>query len=603
MTREFATTQGAPTESRALWISYVGIELATCESTMFASVEGFEVSQVATSWRGVRTLPIASLLLAGLGPSGADARDRLQLELTTLQLPGAPTVVLPADLNHDGLQDLVVAVAYTEWDQIGIEEWSEMNEVEGLVMVMTVVPRLMDRREIRVYLARAGGGYDARIPPLALDLSVLSLDSAPDPFAVIALTDEGVSTLELRESHGDLRLVLEPLLSAPPVLAGSGALVPNLGLTRDVDGDGLRDLLLPIEEGLAVLPASRISNGATAVDLARLPGNTSWLADGVTRYYPLPEIRDVNGDGLADLIVPDRRRQWQRFHVLENMGGGQFGEAFVPTEVHTPGTDAPDAGGHESFPIVYFGDLDGDGVAEYVSEEDLEDPNAGWRREIKEAKRPPRRYRIHRSRADLSMEPEPSQSFEALGYALDNHDEDSSSFQLPGGFRDLDNDGRQDLISLTLDFSLLQAVKILTTQRIGVGLDFHVWCQDEQGRFNRVEGLDLSGKLKLDLENLKIGQLSQFEGDFDGDGRIDFLQLGRGKTVTIHRGREGCRYPTRPDLTLRLKQPPLDLALVRVMDLNGDQRSDLMIVQPESEPEPGVSSPIRLELYLSPGTR
>ena len=79
-----------------------------------------------------------------------------QLQHLEIPLPGAPTVALPVDLNRDGLQDLVVAVAYTEWDQIGIDELTEMREVEGLVMVMTVVPVVMDRREIRVYLGQEG---------------------------------------------------------------------------------------------------------------------------------------------------------------------------------------------------------------------------------------------------------------------------------------------------------------------------------------------------------------------------------------------------------------------------------------------------------------
>ena len=536
---------------------------------------------------------VLGLLLVGPKSPAIAARNRLQLELTTLKLPGAPTVVLPADLNHDGLQDLVVAMAYTEWDQISIEELTEMREVEGLVMVMTVVPSLMDRREIRIYLGQQGGGYETPVAPLPIDLSVLSLDRGPDTFPVIALTDDGVSALRLIESQEGPELILEPLVSAPPVLAHSGALVPNLGLTHDLDGDGQRDLLLPLNEGLAIYPAAQLKSHSDAVDLAEVPGGKSWVTGGLARYYPLPEIRDVNGDRLPDLVVPDRQRDWERFHVLENTGGGRFAEAFSPTEKNEPVA--------ELFPIVYFGDLDGDGVAEYVTEEDMEDPDAGWRKEVKEAKRPPRRYRIHRSRADLSMEPEHFQSFEAIGYALEREDDDDT-FRLPAGFRDLNDDGRQDLILMTLDFSLFQVVKIMTTQRLSLGLDFHVWCQDEQGRFSQVEGLDLSGKLKLDLQNLQIGQLSQFEGDFDGDGRIDFLQIGRGKTVTIHRGQEGCRYPAEPDLTLKLKEPPLDLALVQVLDLNGDELSDLMIIQPDPEPEPGVSVPVRLELYLSQNT-
>ena len=138
-------------------------------------------------------------------------------------------------------------------------------------------------------------------------------------------------------------------------------------------------------------------------------------------------------------------------------------------------------------------------------------------------------------------------------------------------------------------------------ERIGIGLDFHVYCQDGAGQFREVPGMDLSGKFKINLKNLQLGQLSQFGGDFDGDGRVDFLQIGRGRTVTIHRGQDGCRYPSQPDLTVKLEDPPLDLSLVRVLDLDGDGLSDLMVIQPDREPEPGVSAPVRLDLYLSRG--
>jgi FG-GAP-like repeat len=154
-------------------------------------------------------------------------------------------------------------------------------------------------------------------------------------------------------------------------------------------------------------------------------------------------------------------------------------------------------------------------------------------------------------------------------------------------------------VTLTLDFSILQAVRILTVKSLSVGLDFHVWCQGGDGRLRPVGGLDLSGKFRLDLSNLRLGQLSQFAGDFDGDGRADFVQMGRGRKVTIHRGRAGCSYPSAPDATVELAEEPRDLSLARVEDLDGDGRTDLLVIQPQRRGEPGVSRPVRLDLYLS----
>jgi len=234
--------------------------------------------------------------------------------------------------------------------------------------------------------------------------------------------------------------------------------------------------------------------------------------------------------------------------------------------------------------------------------------DAGFRQGLKAAKEPHFQIRLHRARPDLSLEPAPYRLFEVTGYAFDDdggQDDDDLGFRLPGGLQDLNGDGRPDLVTITLDFSLFQALKIVAVQRLSIDLDFHVWCQKADGGFQPVRGLDLSGNLTLNLRDLRPGQLSQFAGDFDGDGRSDFLQLGRGRTATVHRGHADCSFPVRPDLEIPLKEPPRDLGLVQVRDLDGDRKSDLLIIEPQVQKagERGVTPPVRLDLYLSGGEK
>jgi VCBS repeat protein len=139
----------------------------------------------------------------------------------------------------------------------------------------------------------------------------------------------------------------------------------------------------------------------------------------------------------------------------------------------------------------------------------------------------------------------------------------------------------------------------LATKRLTVGLDFHVWCQQPDGGFRAVKGLDLSGTFRLNLNDLRVSQLSLFSGDFDGDGRADFVQIGRGRRVTVHRGRPDCGFPAAPDLAFDLREEPRDLSLVQIRDLDGDRRSDLLVVQPKGAAEAGFAAPVRLEVYLS----
>jgi hypothetical protein len=257
--------------------------------------------------------------------------------------------------------------------------------------------------------------------------------------------------------------------------------------------------------------------------------------------------------------------------------------------------------------VTSFRDLDGDRWAEAVVRMG-QSRGDGWRKEMKDAKKPISTYRFHDLTSDVTVESEPYFEMEVIGHDMEggfdgedsDRDEGGSPFRLEQ-FSDLDGDGREDLVTVTLDFSIFQVVKILTTKKLGVGVNFHVFAQQDDGSFREVAGLDLSEKLKLDLNNLKIGRFAQFAGDFDGDGRQDFVHLGRGRTITVHRGQPGCSYPRKPDLSIELDREPDSLDLVRIEDLDGDGRADIRITRPMPMDDPDVTAPARLDLYLSGG--
>lgn len=542
--------------------------------------------------RAETLVPALTALLLTLSASLAYARTaELARSYHPLELPGAPASVIPTDLDGDGRVDLAVVVAITAWDQIGTVESTYLDEVDELVEVLTIVPALLDRRELRIFLGRPEGGFAPAFEPLVLEPRVLSIEAGPPGLPLVALTDDGLEAIRLEPEAESQRVGFEPLIRERPVLAGSRHFVPRLGMVVDLDGDRRKDVLFPAEdgaavylsgpEGLASTPAARIAYGRE--DHAQ--------REGVVRFYPLPEVRDLDGDALPDLLLRHPTRGANLPRVARGLGQGRFAPVMAPLgEI-----EARDAEGGP--PVVFVGDLDGDGRAEYVSQEEKKPEGDGLREELRHAKRPPQLYRLYHSRPALARESQPYQQLEAVGYAF----EGSEEVPLPGGFQDLNGDGRLDLVTLTLDFSVLQAVRILATRRLSVGLDFHVFCQGEDGRLLLVSGLDLSGKLNLDLNHLRIGRLTQFAGDFDGDGRAEFVQMGRGKKVTVHRGRADCSYPSAPDLTIDLEAAPSDLALVEVRDLDGDDLADLLVIQPRKTTEPGTTAPVRLDLYLSGG--
>ena len=518
--------------------------------------------------------------------------ERLRLAELSLPLPAAPASVLPVDLDRDGAQDLLVFLVYTRWEQKVVEERTTMDGIEGFMEVMTIVPALLDRRELRLYRGDGRGGFAATGEPLPMPLSVHSLVGGDG--RVFAFTDEGVSEVAWLAEASALALV--PRLAARSRLAGTGVFLPELDLLADVTGDGRPELLFPAPAGFAVHALDRGGDAAWGDPLSTVPLPPAPEGSGpLVMNYPLPEVRDVDGDRLPDLVWQDPEEGWRRPWVARNAGGGRFAAPFAPLG-EAPRKAAEDEGGART---VWFGDLDGDGHAEVVSAEAVRLPDdAGMRTEIRDAEAPKATVRVFPTGGALAPAAAPHTTFPIEGHAFMNG---SSDVRLPAGFRDLDADGRLDLVALTFGISVTRLLGGLALGRVTLPIDLRVWCQTADGAFRPVAGLDLSGRLRVDIGEMQVRNLPAFAGDFDGDGRADFVQLGRGEKVTIHTGAPGCRFPATPDLTVKLRDEPAHVGLVRVRDLDGDGRADLMVVQPGESTEAGVTAPARLDLYLSAG--
>jgi hypothetical protein len=391
---------------------------------------------------------------------------------------------------------------------------------------------------------------------------------------------------------------MEPILDDRPVLAGCQSLVPNLGLVRDFDGDGTPDVIVPSKDGLAFYRSIAGHLAKTPVDRIVMPGDERWSGASAGRSYPLARVEDLNGDRIPDLLVRKRApgsNEKPDLEILRGMGEGRFRAPLRIAFGAILTAGPPPAGSKTDQDVTpeldYFGDLDGDGLAEAVVKVSLDGGKSG----MKQAKEPHYLYRFYRADKNLVLAPKPYQELKVAGHGFEAEFGDVRMKE----FQDLDGDGRKDLITVTLSFSVFQIIRVLATKRIGIGLDFHVWHQAVDGSFSPVEGLDLSETVRFDLNDLKLERLAQFAGDFDGDGRTDFVHLGRGKEVTIHRGQPGCHYPAKPDLTIQLEEEPQDIGLVRVGDFDGDGRADIAVTRPLQTDDPGASAPVRLDLYLS----
>jgi hypothetical protein len=318
--------------------------------------------------------------------------------------------------------------------------------------------------------------------------------------------------------------------------------IPVIGdgeFQHDDLGDGrvaVMDAVLPTESGTAIHRGESGGFAKSASFRGRLPGDDrfGWLGSA-SRYVPMPRVEDTDGDSRLDLVVNGLSSRPPWVAIARGLGGARFED---PVKLDLSCLSGPAQSPASSRSVAWTGDLDGDGRIELVTREVVDTGQS----DMKQVKKPMLRYRIHQLRADRSVNPEPHATLEAEGWAFSGGFRDGVDLQ----FLDLDGDKRKDLVTVTLDFSMFQALRALTAKKIGVGLEFHVVAQQADGSFRLVPDQKLDEKLNLDLNRLEISRLGQFQGDFDGDGRVDFVHLGKGKTVTIHRGQPGGRVRRGP---------------------------------------------------------
>lgn len=239
----------------------------------------------------INAFAVRALLAAGAAAIAAASwaeghpPDDANYQAIPFTLPHAATRIEPVDLNGDGLLDLLTA----------------------------------HENKLNLYLQRPGDSakaFDFSQPDAALELKGnaigWALDSAANNHRLLALVD-GKKVLAWTISEGKFS---EP----QTILHVDSAILPAgsypLSFVRDINGDGLSDLIIPGAGQLHIYlqnaeggygePLSiqaRFMNDARLAPEARLDGQV-----GQRVRIPDLQIRDVNADGQPDLISASGER-------------------------------------------------------------------------------------------------------------------------------------------------------------------------------------------------------------------------------------------------------------------------------------------------------
>lgn len=354
-----------------------------------------------------------------------------------------------------------------------------------------------------------------------------------------------------------------PLLGFPNSLFSAPAdkAIPVFDAMRDLNGDGLDDFIVPGFDGYRVaiqLPGGQFS----PVQLMLAPAIMQ-MSYNDHPWYKSRKIyhTDINGDGHADLGF------WlgQRF-VVYLQEDGLFASAGIALESSV----SFEAEGYEGISMRMGGEDQSNVVKKALFQlEDLDGDHYAdlVTLEVKSEGvfKKQTTYDFYRGgpkdQAVAGFSATPDSTIKSTGIQFDLVEED------------LDNDGQVDIIISSIELGLTKLVRALLTGSARIDLGFY---QMRDGNYPPEPNLVRSIKATFSMSTGDVFFPSVLRADISGDGRADLLVQDGDDTLLIYPGVAGEKLFASDAIKVSVAMPAKP-ELVQVVDLNADGKQDLVL--------------------------
>jgi len=485
--------------------------------------------------RGLPALALPAATVLGLALAGVRRADALDVTTPRLELPGRVKAVRARDVDGDGRVDLVVVVERREPDRLPASEVVVLRSPAE----PSAATFFRGADVVRIPCAGEGAGGRARAGAVALGrfgpkgelrLRFLGPEATPDllPDGTPA-ADSGSEPCLLERSPGEALAVWDAV--------------------GDVDGDGRDECFVPGPDGAVVAAGVAIP----AVETASRTDDALFVR---TSRSARPTLADVDGDGRLEILRIEGA-------VLVVARGATASAKASVDRVPLPFLVPDPARPPEQLrsPRLSIADVNADGRADLL-------------------------VTLIQGRADkvgglrTSLYCFPGPFYDPSTGALREQVSrlDTESVALHPRFVDLDGDGDLDYVADSIRGNMLDLIKRVTGSEPTITFTAF--------RFDRASGgyekepccvveRPYSGP---EARSNSFGRSGFFEGDFDGDGVRDLLDLGNLTKALVFRGTKGDDMYKQG--LVAGPSAPSGAAFASdavIADLNGDGRSDAVL--------------------------
>ena len=373
--------------------------------------------------------------------------------------------------------------------------------------------------------------------------------------------------------------------------------VPYVDISRDVNADGLDDLVVPDIDGFWI--ATQLPDGSFTdpiklgppdpfLDKIALDDSRSYREVGITPltvhwYLSRLHQMDYDQDGRSDLVF------WNadHFDVYRQDAHGVFStvaETFtvdIPFDTDGAYSIAFDFSGENMFSLIFgfrkntkrrvlhtFQDLNGDGVSDLVIHS-LEGRSLGKQRSL---------YEVHFGTST------PNGIVFARDVSMTIRPRGTAGGLQPWGYssqwlEDLDGDGNIDILFKDVQTGLVGMSRAMIGKSIAIDLEFYRMENDRHP--NKPTTMR---KIRPDLDIFEKDRVFfpvVLLGDVSGDGRSDLLVGKNWEELHVFLGVPGQELLARKPQKVAVAMPN-DERNARLVNLNADNKQDLLIHYPSS---------------------